>query len=196
MEEIYNRLWERALPYYQEGREMDLEHVSWMIKQAEKIAARDDIDGSLLLPIVILHDIGYSAIDNSDPYLTDTRRLHMQEGEALAEKILTELSYPVDKTDKIVYWISVHDNWALGDDTVYEDITLHVLTDLDFIWMTIPQGFEALKKIKSFNDREMLEFLEENDTLMRRPMCISETRQLLKKNLNALRARVNSSHED
>ena len=59
MEEIYPKIWELAKSYYLKGRPMDIDHVEWMMEQAKVLCQKEDIDKTLLMPLVILHDVGY-----------------------------------------------------------------------------------------------------------------------------------------
>jgi len=137
-----------------------------------------------LLPLVILHDVGYSEVPqvkDANYYQLDIRRLHMEAGKQIALKILKQISYPPQKTDKIGFYISVHDNWAYGEvDLFINDPILGTFKDLDFIWIYTPKGFQALKKILNKTDREMLEHLksEPSPIFGKKPFSNPTTQQL------------------
>jgi len=63
MEEQYLKVWELAKPFYEKGRSYDIPHIAWMMKEAETIAESEMLDKRILLPIVILHDVGYSVVN-------------------------------------------------------------------------------------------------------------------------------------
>lgn len=164
MKELYAQLWQQAKPFYEKGRPMDIAHVKWMMNEAMNVCKREKLDDTLLLPLVILHDVGYSNVDASNPFHPDTRRQHMVEGEKIAKQLLEGIQYPKDKMAIITYYVSVHDNWALGDTDIYKnDHLLGTFTDLDFTWMVSPKGFSALMTILHKNHQELIDYLKDRE---------------------------------
>ncbi len=191
MKQIYEEIWELAKIYYQNGRPMDIDHVEWMMKEALLVCKKEQIDDSLLLPLVILHDVGYAEVPKGNPFELNLRKAHMKEGAKIARNILERLNYPFDKIEKIKYYISVHDNWALGDNEIYKkELILAVFTDLDFMWMATPEGFSALMKILNKNKQEMLQYLETNEKLKNRPFSTKTTKNLYEKYLKLRRREI------
>jgi len=164
MKKIYLQIWKQAKPFYKKGRPMDINHIEWMMKEALNVCNKENIDDSLLLPLVILHDVGYSAIKNIkdvDYYQTDIRKVHMEIGSKIAIDILKKLKYPNLKIEKISYYISVHDNWSFGEINLYiKDKILGNFKDLDYIWMFTPKGFSAIQKVLKKTKKRMLEHLK------------------------------------
>ena len=184
MKEIYDQIWSLAKPYYSKGRPMDIEHIEWMMKDALLVCEKEDIDDSILLPLVILHDVGYAEVPKDDPFNKDVRKSHMEAGAKIAARILEEVDYPEDKSERIVYYVSVHDNWALGDNALYqEDKLLGTFSDMDYIWMATPRGFPALMKVLDKNHDEMIEYLENNEKPKLRPFVTETTKKLYEKHL-------------
>jgi HD superfamily phosphodiesterase len=145
----------------------------------------------LLLPFVILHDVGYSEVPKDNPFKLNLRKAHMEAGAKIARHILEKLNYPKEKIEKIEYYVSVHDNWALGDNEIYKmDKILGVFTDLDYMWMATPKGFSALMKILNKNKRELLEYLETNDKPNLRPFSTKTTKNLYEEYLKDRRKEV------
>ncbi len=164
MKEIYKKLWRLAKPYYKKGRPTDIDHIEWMMKNAILVCKQENIDDSLLLPLVILHDIGYSEISKRNSFDLDVRKAHMKAGAEIARKILIKIKYQKDKIEKIVYYVSVHDNWALGNLDIYKnDKILGIFNDLDFAWIVTPKGFTSLMKILGKNHKEMIDYLESEE---------------------------------
>jgi len=185
MDKIYSRIWQLAKPYYLKGRPMDIEHIEWMMHNALLVCQQENLDTSLLLPLVILHDVGYSQIPKDNPFKLNLRTAHMQSGAILAKEILTKLNYPKSLTEKIAYFVSVHDNWALGDSSIYQkEIILGVFNDLDYLWMATPKGFPALMKILNKTAEEMIEYLKHNEKPNLRPFAAPTTNQLYTKYLD------------
>ena len=181
MEQIYNRIWELAKPHYQKGRPMDIDHIEWMMQAAEEVCNKENLDKTLFVPLVILHDVGYSKVkdpkDNS--YKLDIRKAHMKAGAELSEQILKQLNFDPKKTEKIAHYVSIHDNWALGDNESYlKDPLLGAFNDLDFMWMATPKGFLALMKMLNKSSAEMLDYLVNNDKLTQRPWSNPSTQEL------------------
>ena len=184
MKDIYKKIWALAKPYYMKGRPMDIDHIEWMIDDALLICQKENIDDALLLPLVILHDVGYGDVPQGNPFNVDLRKAHTKAGEKITKNILTDINYDSEKSDKISYYVSVHDNWALDDNEIYlKDIILGSFNDLDFMWMATPKGFPALKKILNKNDLEMIEYLKKDDKLINRPFSTSSSKNLFYKYL-------------
>jgi len=162
MKKIYSDIWKVAKSYYKKGRPMDLGHVSWMMKEAEKVCKKEKLDDSLIMPAVILHDVGYS-VTGAVYYDKKKKGLHMKVGAKLTKKILTDLNYPQEKIKKICYFISVHDNWIYGETEIYKkNKELGVLRDLDFLWILTPDALKILStELKKTKYEYLIEILEE-----------------------------------
>ena len=156
------------------------------MKDSLFVCRRENIDGSLLLPLVILHDVGYAEVPKDNPFKINLRKAHMKAGALMAKIILDKVSYPKSKIKKIVHLVSMHDNWALGEDGIYKkDKLLGVFNDLDFMWMATPKGFPALMKILNKTSMEMVAYLETNEKLARRPFCTKTTKGMFDKYIQA-----------
>ena len=185
IERIYQEIWELARPYYQKGRAYDVPHIVWMMREANRIADLEGLEKKLLLPIVILHDVGYSAVGNNNPNIKDknSKIAHMAEGARIAEDILRKVDYDTDLSKKIMDFISVHDNWILGDDSPYKKCKeIAVFQDLDFLYSQ--SSYEIFKKQAASigkKPEEMWEFWLNDEKLTRRPFCCAETLKLFKR---------------
>ncbi len=179
MKEIYKKIWQLAQPYYRKGRPMDIDHVEWMMKDALLVCEKEGCDDSLLLPLVILHDVGYANLPSQHPFSISSKQEHMKKGAEIAEDILEKVDYPKNKITQITSLIFVHDNWLLGDDTVFKENTiLAVFNDLDYMWLATPKGFSLFMKILHKKPQEMLQFLSTNEKLTRRPFATKTTKEL------------------
>ena len=178
MKDIYFKIWKLAKPYYKKGRPMDIDHIRWMIKEAEIVCGQEKIDKSLLLPLVILHEVGYGV--GKHVYLNKKlKKTHMIEGAKIAAKILNKVKYSKDKTKKICYFISVHDNWIYGEYSSYKkDKVLRVFNDLDFIWMASPKGFSAVRKALGKSKKEIISYIKHDDKHKNLPLCTKTTKTL------------------
>jgi len=179
MKQIYAKIWKLAKPYYEKGRPMNINHIEWIMRDALLVCRKEKLDDSLLLPLVILHDVGYAMVAKDNPYNLDIRKSHMKAGAEITRQLLEEIDYPKSKTQKIEYYVSVHDNWAFGENEIYRnDIILGTFQDLDYIWMATPKGFLALQKILGKNRKEMLEYLITNDKPKLRPFSTNSTKNI------------------
>jgi hypothetical protein len=180
MKEIYKRIWELAKPYYEKGRPMDVPHIEWFMEKASIACEKEGVDDTLLLPLAILHDTGYSEVQDKDGcYDLDIRRAHMKAGAEIARRILKRIGYNSEKIEKIVYYVSVHDNWALGDDDVFKNNkVMGVFNDLDYMWMATPKGFPALLKILHKTPAELIDILDKNEKPVKRPFATEYTQKL------------------
>ena len=182
MKPTYQQIWKLAKPYYKKGRPMDIDHIEWMMKDALLVCKKENLDDTLLLPLVILHDVGYAEVPKDNPYNLDLRKAHMKAGKKIAKEILEKVNYPKDKIKTISYYVSVHDNWALGNNKIYQkDVILGTFTDLDFIWMTTKKGFPAISKILKKNKKEMVQYIENNEKLVERPFATKTVKELFQK---------------
>jgi hypothetical protein len=176
---IYEKIWELAKPHYLSGRPMDVDHIEWMMWDAMMLSEKEDVDLSILLPLAILHDVWYSRVPKDNPFNLDLRAAHMKEWAVIAKEILENIWYPEDKIEKISYFVSVHDNWALWQNDLYkENLELWAFNDLDYMWMATPKWFPALMTILKKDKEQMIEFLETNEKLINRPFATKTTKGL------------------
>lgn len=178
----YLKIWELAKPYYEKGRIYDIPHIEWIMKEAHKIALEEKLDEDLLIPVCILHDVGYSGLGLNNPNVKsqETKKIHMQEGAKIADSILKKVSFDPKKSKKVVHLVSVHDNWVLGDDSPFkESKEMAVFNDLDFMWpFTSLKQFETTASSMGLSPKEADEFWEKDEKFARRPLCCKSTIKL------------------
>lgn len=195
MDKIYQDIWKLAKPYYLKGRPMDVDHIAWMMKEVIRLCELDNLDISLLLPLAILHDVGYSALvdpKTANYYDVNTRKFHMEAGKDIAEEILNNVNYPEDKSKKICHYVSIHDNWAFGEVDIYmKDKILGVFKDLDYLWIFYPKGFEAIRKVLKKNTKEMIEHLKAEASPIggKKPFSTENTKKLHDEYLKEIEAK-------
>ncbi len=163
MKIIYRKILEKALPYYKKGRKWDVEHVKWLFNTIPKFVD-ETINIEVLIPVVLLHDVGYSKVPkDSNPFDLKIRKLHSEEGAKIAEKILEELKYPKEKISEIKRLILKHDNWAFGDSFADEPLLL-LFQNFDFMWMASKEGFEMCRGSKDTKEfyKQIEKFQEKN----------------------------------
>lgn len=181
----YLPLWEMAKPYYERGRPMDIDHIEWMMRDGLYVCSKEpQVDEEILLPTVILHDVGYAEVDREDYYNVDVRRAHMKAGAAISRKILEQLKYPAETIEKVSGNIAIHDNWAFGDVDIYrKDIVLGVFKDLDWIWTSTGKGFPAVMKVRNCSVEEMLSYISDPNTKVPPEYFTPTTEELFNKYL-------------
>jgi len=147
LKKIYSSILEQAIPFYEKGRERDVAHVKWLFKTIPKYVRPDELDYDILMPVAILHDVGYSAVPKgASPLNLDIRKLHSEEGAKIAGKILSKLDYSKEKIPEIEKLVLKHDNWAFGDSFRDEPI-LSAFNNFDFLWVLSPDGFKSYQQI-------------------------------------------------
>ena len=113
-------------------------HYALTILEAEKGNPR------LVLPAIILHDIGYSQLPDKEiknafgPQIKkpEFQRLHEIEGVRLAGEILQEINYPADMIQRIQSYIDGHDTRTTAHDE--NDM---IVKDADKLWRYGYEGF-------------------------------------------------------
>ncbi len=198
MKEIYLQILELAKPYYEKGRIYDLDQIDWMIKQAEMLAKKLKLDQDILMPLIILHDVGYAFVDENNPHIKsqEIKRIHLREGVKIAKEILERVNYSPELSKQIVDLISVHDNWVFGDDEPYKKSTLlSFFNDLDFLYaQSSYHSFKHHGDSMGIPVESMYDFWLNDEKLIRRPFCCPETAAMFqelmaerKKELNELK---------
>ena len=147
MKEIFEKIWETALPY-QDQRDDD-GHARITLKYAKELVKLEDGDENIVIPAIILHDIGYSQIPRDRRMLIfdkdakkedreSVRDEHQAESVKLGEKILKELNYPAEQIPDILEIISQHDT-RKGFISKEEGL----VRDADKLWRFSPEGFKV-----------------------------------------------------
>jgi hypothetical protein len=160
MEKTYKNIWKLAKPYYKKGRPMDIAHISWMMLEIEKVCKLEKLDDTIVIPLVILHDVGYG-ISEQTYFEKNKKEAHMVAGAKLAKSILKKVYYPPKKIKAICKLIKIHDYWIYKNYSIYKrNKLLWIFNDLDFIWLVSPKGFEIVRKVISKNKKEMIDYIK------------------------------------
>ena len=147
MKEIFQRIWEIALPY-QDKRD-DEGHAAITLDYAKKLVEAENGDEDIVLPAIILHDVGWSKLPRARRLLIfdraakaegrqSVRLEHQEEGVKLAREILSEVGYPADMTEEILEIISQHDT-RVGFTSKNEGL----VRDADKLWRFSRSGLDA-----------------------------------------------------
>ena len=178
----YADIFDRARPYL-DTRSNDV-HTSIAFRLAlQLLAYYPEADESVVLPAVILHDVGWKMIPEEvqltafGPNMSnaDLRRQHEKEGACIAGDILSKLNYDPKKAEEIMAIIDGHDSreapLSLNDKLV---------KDADKLWRFTPEGVEIDHRRFGFVRKVYLVWLEKQiDGWMNTP----EARQIARQQL-------------
>jgi hypothetical protein len=186
MKKSYDKIWKLAKPYYEKGRPMDMEHIKWMMLEAEKVCKKERIDDSILMPLVILHDVGYG-ISEDVYYNKKIKKLHMVDGKMIAINILQKINYPKDKIKKIAELIEIHDYWIYGKYEFYKkNKILWIFNDFDFLWLACPKGFKIMGEILGLDENDMKEYIIKDIRHKKLGFATKTTEEMYKKFMKKL----------
>jgi len=138
-------MFSKATPYLKKGRPYDYMHTKILMGLCREIIIEEGLDEAVIVPAVIFHDIGWSLLSAdvmSDFHSGGARAAHMKEGARLAERLLRELGYPKEKTDRIVHLVSVHDNQSAGVEKELSEKDELAVAGIDFLWRATAEGFK------------------------------------------------------
>lgn len=141
MKSIYEEIWVRAKPCLNTRRN-DI-HTEISIDMAFKLMDREGGDEDIVIPAIILHDVGWIKVPEGlhlkafgpnakDPELN---RIHEVEGVGIASEILQKVQYNQTKTEQILEIIDGHDSRS-------ESLSLNdsVVKDADKLWRYTKSG--------------------------------------------------------
>lgn len=189
MKEIFKKIRDLALPY-QDKRD-DPGHAEVTLKYAEELTALEKGNEDVVIPAIILHDVGYSQLTKDRRLMVfspgaaegDRRAVvyeHQVESVKLAVKILRQVNYPADLTDEILEIISQHDT---RDGFISKNEGL--VRDSDKLWRTSKECASAAEARAKAREAERFKNIEEG---IKKPKYFySETaRQMALTDLKAL----------
>jgi HD superfamily phosphodiesterase len=157
MKEVFNRIWELALPY-QDQRD-DPGHAEITTQFARELVKMENGNEDVIIPAIMLHDIGYSQLTKErrlqvfdrDISKEERRKVqfeHQIEGVKLARVILGKVNYPEDLVKEILEIISQHDTRE-GFISKNEGL----VRDADKLWRTSPRGFAAAETRRKVGEK-------------------------------------------
>ena len=167
-DEVLERIYQLAKPYLA-ARDGEA-HVQIMLDFASRLWETRKGNREVIIPAVILHDTGRSAIPQEMEDMTwgpnldlSLLRLHEVEGVKIARSILQEVGYDSSKVDKILQIIDGHDTRAnaisINDEIVKDADKLARYTKRAF-WFFVEKfvvsGEDACRALESFIDKWFL----------------------------------------
>lgn len=166
MKAVFDKIWEMALPY-QDKRD-DAGHAEITLKYARELVIRENGNEDVIIPAIMLHDIGWSQLIKGRRILVfaksarDEDKLevqleHQNESVKLATDILKKVNYPDELMREILEIISQHDT-RKGFISKNEGL----VRDADKLWRTSSEGSAAARARSISRDESQLKKLEES----------------------------------
>ncbi len=139
-------MWNRAAPLLV-TRDNDAHSLYALGIASALTAALPEADPVVVLPAILLHDIGWSQVPPDEVLAAiapgggrpDLVRMHEQEGARLAREILTAVGHDPDAIERIVEIIDGHDSRT--DAISLEDA---IVKDSDKTWRVTPHGLDVV----------------------------------------------------
>jgi HD superfamily phosphodiesterase len=158
---VHQKIFEKAKPFLHTRK--NLIHTKIALSYALRLLKSEKGDGGVVIPAIILHDIGWSAVPEnlhltafgpkpSNPKLT---RVHELEGAKIAEAILEKSHYPSKKVKEICQIIRGHDSRRRP--LSWND---RIVKDSDKLWRYSRRGMAIDMGRFQIPRREYLVFLE------------------------------------
>lgn len=163
MKELFETIWNLALPY--QDKRGDGGHAKITTKYAFKLLEFESSDEDIIIPAIMLHDIGWSQLNESDRMrifdsnATKDEKLkvrckHQEEGVKLAKVILKKVNYSQKLTEEILEIISQHDT---RDGFISNNEGL--VRDADKLWRFSKIGFTAVLIRNKFSFQQLYDKL-------------------------------------
>jgi HD superfamily phosphodiesterase len=159
----YQPIWQQAAPLL--GVRSNDVHTQYCYVFAETLCdLRPEADREIVVPAVLLHDIGWSTVPSDKLLLAfgphmqypELRRQHEVEGARLARRILASVGCPAEQSEAIATIIDGHD--TRRDALSLED---GLVKDADKLWRYTPHGVETVRGWFGFERDRQLDLLAE-----------------------------------
>ncbi|MDO8623636.1 MAG: hypothetical protein Q7R52_05315 [archaeon] len=147
MKEIFNQIWNLALPY--QDKRGDKGHAEITLKYAIRLLKSEKGNKDIVIPAIILHDTGWSQLseiegrvifdaDATKEAKLSVRYKHQDAGVKISRKILNSIDYPTSMVDEVLEIVSQHDTRE-GFFSKNEGL----VRDSDKLWRFSKIGFNA-----------------------------------------------------
>jgi HD domain len=113
---IYQKIFEKAKPFLHTRK--NLVHTKIALQYALKLLKYEKGDEGVVIPAIILHDVGWSVIPENlhltafgpNPTNPELTKVHEVKGAKIAQSILEGLRYPSEKVKEICRIVQGHDS--------------------------------------------------------------------------------------
>ena len=164
---IYSSILAEAKPLLERGRSVDWAHtcdaVGFLLDFLEELDS-EDLNPDILVPAMILHDVGWSAI--SPALLKESygevgsdnkgKILHQEEGEKISRRLLENIQYPKELIDEISAIVSIHDKPEMYS----QNRLATVVAEIDRLVRFMPALFWGLIEDGTQTFEQRVEFLK------------------------------------
>ncbi|MEW5909234.1 MAG: HD domain-containing protein [Thermodesulfobacteriota bacterium] len=160
---ILRRIFKIAIPHL--SVRGDIDHVRISARFARLLLKAEGGDEKIVLPAILLHDVGWSAVPAESLVLAygvrakgnrflKLNRTHEIQGAAIAKKILFDIGYPGSLISIIAAIIKRHDSGKKAD-----SIEEKIVKDADKLWRFSKVGFWEEAKRQGISPMELHEYL-------------------------------------
>lgn len=160
MEAIYKKIYQRAKPFL--NTRANEPHVRVCYQYGLKLLKSEGGDPGIVIPSILLHDIGWKMIPEEDhlkmfgPGLDrKLQRIHERKGARMAAQILKEVGYPEKQARVIVAIIKSHDTPSRP-----RSLNGRIVKDADRLWRFSRKGFMIDRMRFKVLPKEYLPYLE------------------------------------
>ncbi|MCK5062607.1 MAG: HD domain-containing protein [Candidatus Aenigmarchaeota archaeon] len=158
MEPVFKQIWELARPYL--DTRINEIHTEIATSYAYELLEKEGGDKSIVIPAIILHDIGWKMIPEDiqikgfgpKKKSIEVKRRHETEGVKIAKSILKKVNYDKIKTEEILDIID-------GHGTRKEAISLNdkIVKDADKLWRFSERGIRIDSERFCMTIKELLQ---------------------------------------
>ena len=192
----FEHLWQACKKYLVNGRPIDLVHTRISTDFAWRLL-REGVKGDkdIVIPAIMLHDIGYSQIGDKDVYKKTTfpdkvnakydiriKELHLTEGAKLAEEILRGLNYPEYLISAIAEIVRTHEDLQ-GNKPDPSNQNRVVVSDADKLSRYTAYNLTSGMVLFGREMREIFDFMLKN---IDRWLCLEVSKQIALEELRKL----------
>lgn len=163
MKERFRKIWQVAVPYLN-TRHNDI-HTKGAIAFAYKLLEREGGDEDIVIPAVILHDVGWIKVPEDlqlkafgpNATMPEVNRVHEIEGVKIAKELLRKANYDDTRTPEILDIIEGHDS---RKEAVSTNDSL--VKDADKLWRYCKEAVEINRKRYNHTFEQYIERLRSN----------------------------------
>jgi len=173
----FQELWDVSKEHLKQGRKVDLPHTRICVDFAVRLLREEGGETGIVIPAIILHDVGYSVIEEPGLYKKTTyysvykngqdaaayssklKELHMVEGAKLAISILKSLKYEDRLIDEIVDIVGNHEDSSAFPPSDTANINRIIVSDADKLFRVTPFNFSDIMKVHGASTEEAFQYL-------------------------------------
>lgn len=168
----HTAVWEQCKKlFHRRGRSLDLVHARISLDYSLRLMTTLDGDIDIVIPAVLLHDIGNTAIDADDlekrtinpgtpsakkNYSTRLKQQHLDVGRQLSKKILKKFGYSELLIKAISEIVGDHENPSGGPPDDRHNLNKIIVSDADKLYRYSPSGVFHMCRLHDIAKEMML----------------------------------------